>query len=353
MIADAVPPEAGPVLVVKLSSIGDVVHAIPGVAALARQRGPVDWLVEPPAAPLVASLPFVRRTHVLAADAALAAGWGALSEELDRLAGELRACRYAVAVDLQGLLRSSLWTVWSGARTRVGRGRWPWLHRSVAMYDGATPHAVENTARALSLLGVEAAAVADAGEEAGRELARALAPRTARLRRDLGLCRPYRVLMPAARWPSKRLPLGEIDLPRGVTHVFVGGPDAAGLVPARGGVIDCTGRLGLLDSVALALGAERVVAADTGPAHVAALAGARVVGCYGPTRPARTGLRGPAASSRSAACGGCERRRCSRAAACLEPVVREAAGTPPPAEAPVRAPAPDGARRRVRPSRDR
>ena len=351
MIADAVPAESGPVLVVKLSSIGDVVHAIPGAAALARVRGPLDWLVEPPAAPLVASLPFVRRTHVLSADAALASGWGALSEELERLAGELRACRYAVAVDLQGLLRSSLWTVRSGARTRVGRGRWPWLHRSDAMYDAATPHAVENTARVLSLLGVGAAAVADAGEEAGRELARALAPRTARLRRDLGLSRPYWVFMPAARWPAKRLPLAGIDLPRGATHVFVGGADATGLVPASSGAVDCTGRLALLDSAALALGADRVVAADTGPAHLAALAGARVVGCYGPTRPARTGLRGPAASSRAAACGGCERRRCRRAATCLGPVVREAVGALPPGEVPARGPAAERSVGQTRPSR--
>ena len=73
----------------------------------------------------------------------------------------------------------------------------------------------------------------------------------------------------------------------------------------------------LLGSLGLALAAERVVSADTGPGHMAALLGAESVSILGPTNPARAGLRGPRARSIGAPCGGCEGKRCRRAARCL------------------------------------
>src|SRR4051812_45307870 len=102
------------ILVIKLSSIGDVVHSVGAAASLATELpgARVDWLVQESSAPLVRALGFVHQVIVLDAAAIR----------------RLRARRYDVAVDLQGLFRSSVWTVLSGAARRVGRGRWPWLH---------------------------------------------------------------------------------------------------------------------------------------------------------------------------------------------------------------------------------
>jgi len=184
------------------------------------------------------------------------------------------------------------------------------------MYEDGTPHAVENTARVLAPLGIPASAATEAVAGAGAELARLLRPRGEAAARRLGLADGFWLWFPFARWRSKSLPLEEA-LPAGGVHVVAGAPADAERAPRRAGVVDACGALDLLEAAALALLADRVVAADTGPAHLAALLGARVTGLYGPTRARATGLRGPRATSLEGGCGGCRRRRCRRSRACL------------------------------------
>jgi len=304
------------ILVVKLSSIGDVVHTIPSVLAL-RARYPdarLDWLVGAAAAPIVTALSGVDRALI--------------AEERPTL--RRRGFRYDLAIDFQGLLRSSVETLRSGARLRAGRGRWPWLHVSVPMYDAErTPHAVENTARVLGALDIPF--VFDADALSG--WAGSLRSRGEELAREQGLPRPFVAWFPKTRWASKDLPLDEVARFPGAAHVLLGSPaiPAAPPIAAAPPLRNLTGRLPLLDSVAIALAADRVVAADTGPAHLAALLGARIAGCFGPTRAARTGLRGPSATNVESSCGGCYRRRCGRAATCM----REALGAVTPGVSPA------------------
>lgn len=316
------------ILVVKLSSLGDVVHAIPAVAALARRhpRARIDWVVEPLAAPLARELPFVEEVIVAGARGAFADDWSAWSEEVAALRETLASRRYDLAVDLQGLLRSSLVTVLSEAARRVGRGRWPWLHSSVPMYDASTPHAIENTARAVAPLGIAPGAVFEEGLRAVAPLAGRLRDRGVALARDLGLPRRYRALLPGASRESKRLPLRSVELSRDLPLVVLGGADARGAGPD--GATDLAGGLPLLDSVALALGAESALGADSGLSHLTAFLGGRIVGVFGPTRVSRVGLRGPRASSVAAGCGGCERRRCPRSRSCLAGALAGAAAFP-------------------------
>jgi len=307
-------------LVVKLSSLGDVAHAVPSVAALARRfpRAEIDWLVEPPAAPFVAELPWVAETVVVDVRRAFSAGWAELFAERERVAALLVARRYELVVDLQGLLRSSLWTVWSGADHRVGRGRWPWLHRRVPMYDRRrTPHAIENTARAVEALG---ASVWEGWEEAQR----GLAPLAARLRaagsreaERLGLPRRFTAAFPMSSGQARSIPPEWLESWPGPPLVLLGDERLADHRPGREGILNCAGAMPLLGSLGLALAAERVVSADTGPGHMAALLGAESLSILGPTKPARAGLRGPRARSIGAPCGGCEGKRCRRAARCL------------------------------------
>lgn len=316
-------------LVVKLSSLGDVAHAVPSVAALALRfpRAEIDWLVEPPAAPFVAELPWVAETVVVNVRGAFAVSWAGLFAERDRVAALLVERRYELVVDLQGLLRSSLWTVWSGADRRVGRGRWPWLHRRVPMYDRRrTPHAVENTARAVEALG---ASTAEGWEEAQR----GLAPLAARLRaagtreaERLGLPRRFTAAFPMSSGQSRSIPPEWLERWPGPPLVLLGDERLAGYRPGREGILNCAGTMPLLGSLGLALAAGRVVTADTGPGHMAALLGAESLSILGPTNPARAGLRGPRARSAGAPCGGCEGKRCRRATRCLADAFGVASG---------------------------
>jgi ADP-heptose:LPS heptosyltransferase len=318
-------------LVVKLSSLGDVAHAVPSVAALALRfpRAEIDWLVEPPAAPFVAELPWVAETIVVDIRGALTRGWADFLAERGRVAALLAGRRYELVVDLQGLLRSSLWTVWSGAERRVGRGRWPWLHLSVPMYDRRrTPHAVENTARAVEALGASAA-------EGWEEARRGLAPLEARLRDEgareaerLGLPPRFTAAFPMSSGQARSIPPEWLERWPGPPLVLLGDERLAGFRPGREGILNRAGAMPLLGSLGLALAAERVVTADTGPGHMAALLGAESLSILGPTDPARAGLRGQRARSVGAPCGGCEGRGCRSAARCLADAFGIASGAP-------------------------
>ena len=310
------------VLLIKLSSIGDVAHTLPIAYALTRHRPAVglDWLVGSRAAPLVREAPWIERT--IEYDAGARTGPNGIRATVARL----RARDYDLVIDCQGLLRSSVWTVLSGARRRIGRGRWPWLHHSVSMYDPAsTPHAIENTARPLVSLGIDIDGLARRFvDEAAPSLAAALEERARDIVRELRLDR-FWVWLPQSSWPSKSLSLGRAaEAPASVSHLVIGDArfrDAA--LPPGDHWHNLSG-LPLPETAGLSLLAERVIGADTGPAQYAALLGARAVGCFGPTRAQRSGLRGRHARNEQGSCRGCRRRRCRRAADCLAPALARA-----------------------------
>ena len=111
------------VLVVRLSSIGDVVHTTPMVVALVKAGHEVAWAVEPPAAPLVASIKGLAHTFIL--PKASAYDWN----DRFRIARTLRDFNPDVAIDAQGLWKSAFWTWLSGAPRRIG---WRSDHRREA-----------------------------------------------------------------------------------------------------------------------------------------------------------------------------------------------------------------------------
>lgn len=105
-------------LIVKTSSMGDVVHALPALSDMHRAVPgiEVDWLVEAPFAAIPALHPGVRRVLPLS--------WRKWRHRLFRrdtwsamaaLRAQLRESRYDLILDLQGLLKSALW-----ARQAVG-----------------------------------------------------------------------------------------------------------------------------------------------------------------------------------------------------------------------------------------
>jgi heptosyltransferase-1 len=111
---------------VRLSAIGDIVFASPLIDAFraAYPRAHLAWLVQPSCAPLLAHHPGLDaviewpqpRLRALVAERR----FGDLMRELRRLGRELRAQRFDLAVDLQGLLKSALPTRLTGAPVRIG-----------------------------------------------------------------------------------------------------------------------------------------------------------------------------------------------------------------------------------------
>lgn len=322
------------ILIVKPSSLGDIVHALPVLWAVRRglPRARISWLVSTGCAGLLEGHPAV--DEVIRFDRRLYGGvgrvWGATAA-FARFLGELAGRRFDVVLDLQGLFRSAFLAWASGAPVRVGlagvREVAAVLYTHRAAVRGVC-HAVERNLAVCRLLGVPV-------ERVDFDLGLSAAERGAAeaLRREAGIAgRAYAVLAPGARWETKRWPeeafaaagrrLGERF---GAEIVVVGAPEEAGLCErvARGcGGVSVAGRASLRESAALMADALVVVSNDSGTKDVAAAAGAPVVSVFGPTDERRVGPRGERVRvvRRELACAPCYLRRlvqCPHDHACL------------------------------------
>jgi lipopolysaccharide heptosyltransferase I len=301
--------EAPRIALVKLSSLGDVVHALPVAAALkaARPRARLAWIVERREAALLRDHPAL--DEVIVADtrgwrrARTPAAARAVLADVRALRRRLAGWRFDVALDLQGLMKSGIITAACGAPQRIGFvagwGREPlhalFVNRRVQPLPGAR-HVVEQY---LALL--EPLAVADRRAEFRLPVAPVVAARMDEWLAAAGL-KPQRrlvVLNPGAgradkRWPVEHFAVlaGRLAREADAQVLVVWGPGEDGAARA---IVDGSGVGTLapptdLDALlALLRRASVVVAADTGPLHLAAALGTPCVGLYGPTSAERNG----------------------------------------------------------------
>lgn len=306
------------VLLVRLSAIGDVVHTLPAAAALRRAGHDVGWLVEPAARSLVQGNPAVRHVHLAppARRFSVPAAWA--------VRGELRSARYDLALELQGLWKSAAWARLSGAARVLGYERRfrrepasaLLLSERLALPDGL-PHVIDKNLALLQAVGVSAVGTREFPlpplDEAALRVERGLAAL------EQG---PFALLSPGGGWPSKLWPaecfgrLAELLAGQGLSSLVAWGPGeeavAEQVVAASGGAARRCFPTTLLELTALARRARVVVAADTGPLHLACAVGAPVVGLFGPTDPGRNGPFSLAdlVLRRVPSCAPCHRRTC-------------------------------------------
>ena len=290
------------VCLIKPSSLGDVVHALPVLTSL-RALWPdahLAWVVNRGLRGLLDSHPYL--DEVIPFDRGQV-GYGPRGLlAFGRFAAGLRARRFDVAIDLQGLLRSGLMTLATSAPVRIGaadarEGAARFYTHRVSMPTGPT-HAVAKLMRIAWALGADPSPrfVPAIGPEDRRWAAETLAP-------WIG---PRLVLNLGARWLTKRWPpssFAEVakraHRERGAALIAVGAPEDRPLVDA---MVDAIGPIPLLDLcgqtslprlAAVMEAADCVVSNDTGPLHLAAATGVRVVGVFTCTSPAKTGPHGP------------------------------------------------------------
>jgi lipopolysaccharide heptosyltransferase I len=290
------------VAIVKLSSLGDIVHALPVAAALRQTlpHGHLTWVVEHHEAALLRGNPAI--DEVAIADTR---GWRRLSgtgthavRAVGALLRQFRHRGFDVAVDLQGNLKSGVVTAATGAALRIGftarRCREPLNALFTNRRVDPPPAARHVVDQHLALLGPLGVAMPDAtfwlprDPAAEAAMARALGDSGGRLV----------VLHPgsgqaAKRWASARFTelARRLRADAGAAVLILWGPSeresAEGIARASGARLapatDLPALLALLRRTAV------MVAADTGPLHVAAALGVACVGLYGPTDPARTG----------------------------------------------------------------
>ena len=309
------------ILFIKPSSLGDIVHALPTLAVL-RQSFPqarIAWLVKRQWADLLERAEGLDRVWPVGP---AMAGW--LSE-----IPALRAERFDLAVDLQGLFRSALMARLAGCPARVGfangREGSPFFYTQRVAVPTPEMHAVDRYLLVADALGAARPAAPQFRfriSQADREQVADALGRT-----GVKTGSTWVAMNVSARWPTKRWPMESFAAVADRLHreggrvVLIGGPDdradaqAVKSLAQSSSIIDLTGMtpLGLLP--ALLQSASAFVTNDSGPMHVAAAVGTPVVALFGPTSPVRTGPYGKhhRVLTHRVQCSPCLSRRCVNA----------------------------------------
>jgi heptosyltransferase-1 len=279
-------------VVLRLGSLGDIVHTLPAVAAL-RETFPaaeIVWLTHPRWRLLVESSGLATEVRNVETRSL-----SSLREAIDRV----RQSNWDAAVDYQGLWKSAALPFFGGVKRRIG-------FSSHTIREFGVPLLYTERVKATAMH------IADQnGELSLRAGARRLAAPVSlrippedeaavgsQLQRS-GIDR-YVVLSPGGGWRSKCWPperfgalCREIRDSLGLRSVVNYGPgeaELAAIVRAAGGDADpllCNSKLGQL--MGLLRHATCIIGGDTGPLHLAIALGTPAVALFGPTDPARNG----------------------------------------------------------------
>jgi heptosyltransferase I len=303
-------------LVVRLGALGDIVHTVPAVAAItgAVPGARVDWLVERKHRPVLDLFDLDVRPIEIEG--------GSVGAFLGAMRG-LRANRYDVALDFQGLLKSAILARGSGAPRVVGFSRDALREPLAARFytEDVTPaagrHVIAKNLALVRAVGVESDEI------------------RAPLKRSSGEHSSERriVLNPGAGWPNKQWPpdrfaavAAGLRASRNLRSVVTWGPGeeslARAVVDASHGAAELAPATTVAQLMTMLARAALVVSGDTGPIHLAAAAGTPIVGLYGPTDPARNGPWSVSdlTVSRFSDCVCHHKRRCHRATRCLDDI---------------------------------
>jgi len=329
------------ILIVKMSSMGDIIHTLPAVTDAARAKPELrfDWVVEEAFTDIPAWHPAVDRVIPVAIRR-----WRKqllktfYNGEIGRFCRDLKQVHYDLVIDAQGLIKS-------GIVSRMSRGLTLGLSNSTIREPLATlfynqqysvptdMHAVQRVRKLFSRAfnyrvdmsvvdyGIDRSVIGDAD----------LAPTVA----DSG--RPHLVFLHGTTWDNKLWPraywrdLAARAADAGYDVLLPWGSDeekarAEDIAQVRAGVIVLP-ELSLPSLASLISRAAAVVAVDTGLAHLAAALDVPVISLYGPTDPSLSGTWGrhQIHLQSSLNCAPCMQRKCLYDG---EPVIDKAGGSP-------------------------
>jgi len=291
------------ILLIKPSSLGDVVMALPALSALRRSfpQARISWLIRPEFAPLLEGHPhldeiilFDRKLHAKAWYSPTA------GRDLLCLISRLRQSRFDVVLDLQGLFRTGLLSWLSGCRQRFGPR---WREMAHLFYTTSIPprlawiHVVDYYLKLVAALGASDLRAEFVLPEKPEARAVALDLLSShKVDRDR-----YAIVIPGSAqaskcWPPERFAalVDRLASAHGLTVAATGGRSESAMIErirslAKHPPINLAGQTSLPMLVEVLRRAKLVVSNDTGPGHIASALGRPLVMMFSWSNPLRVG----------------------------------------------------------------
>ena len=321
------------ILIVKLSAIGDVVHALPVAHSLKKNypEARITWVVEKPAYDLLTNNPDI--DEIIIFDKPKFKTLAGLFRHAPEFVSLLRGKKFDLALDLQGLFKSGMISFLSGAKSRfvyenTREGSQFLSTRIAGEYQKA--HVVDRCLDVVRGLGcqVDEPVFTLNVTEAEADLTIRIARQA-----NLDLEKSYVVFALGANWPNKIWPyehfaaLSDRLYDANIIPVMVGGKGEkvlAELITAMTKIppIDLTGKTTLKQLAYVIQKASVFVGGDTGPMHLSAAIGTPTVALMGPTDIIRNGPYRQQTSAIVAPrdCAGCWQRKCPKKWDCLQSI---------------------------------
>lgn len=304
------------ILIVKPSSLGDVVHSLPflNAAKTCFPKAKIHWVIAKGLETLLDGHPMIDKLVIIHKDM-----WKKIThaqrtvKEIKTLFKRLKQEKYDLVIDLQGLLRSGIITKATNAPVRVGfqeareGSRLFYTHK---VKGGKDIHAVDRYLKIAASLGCDISDI------------RFPFPSLSTLSLDQALfSENYAVIIPGARWKTKVWPVGkfgELASKLSLKTVITGGKteiEAADTIVSlsQGKSLSLAGKTGLKELVEIIRHAQFVVSNDSGPMHIAAALNIPVFAIFGPTDQTRTGPygKGHTIIREDVTCAPCFKKTCT------------------------------------------
>ena len=283
------------ILIIKPSSLGDVIHSLPFLKSLKNTlpESHIEWIISKDLKDILEGNPLINKLVVFNKDA-----WRGLRNfpefvrDIRSLIKTLKSGHYDMVIDLQGLLRSGLMTFFSSSPLKIGfqqaRECSTIFYNKKITVNGSL-HAVDKYLEVANSIGAKTDKV-----EFPLSIDNTARKKSKNL---IGNVSEYVAIVPSARWETKKWPpenfgllISKLSIPCVITGTNSDRLTVQRvLASSKGKGINLCGKTNLKELAALIAGAKAVVSNDSGPMHIGVALGIPVISLFGPTDPIKTG----------------------------------------------------------------
>ncbi|MDY6863152.1 MAG: lipopolysaccharide heptosyltransferase II [Thermodesulfobacteriota bacterium] len=331
------------ILIVKLSSIGDVVHTLPVLPAILNKlpKAKIDWLIEDEATELVTDHPLLNKVIIFYRRHWIKnfffADFFKTLREVKDFFHFLREEKYDLIIDFQGLFKSGILTFFAKGKRKLGYDKTRELSH-IFLNEKIPPCNIENHAvkRYLNLL--KPLNIGITSPEFPLPCLNGAAICVDKLFSEAGInkFKPIISISPASKWESKTWGTEKIAvlsdrlIKYGMQVIYTGSEKDTLLVEdiisfMKEKPINLCGKTSLRELIVVFKKSRLVLTVDSGPMHIAAAVQTPLVALFGPTSPGRTGPYSHKATviQKNISCSPCFKKRCSHKSCLNEISVEE------------------------------